>query len=154
MVKRTADADGIVFESRSARARAESKLTSAIAAPDHRPERVRDSLDEPPPHRAGHESAACVVDDVGDAEPDPPVALLEPAQRGVPGPERPGVVQDADIREARGPVVEVALVSELAVLEPVVAPLEAALAPPAQRRQTARVAAEGQELDTEAPRLD
>ena len=57
------------------------------------------------------------------------------------------MLEDVDALEALRPVVEILLVAELAVLEPVVAPLDAAVVPPVQRLEPALVAPERQELD-------
>src|SRR5207237_9627163 len=63
--------------------------------------------------------------------------------RQVPGGEVGALVsQHGDALKAAGPVVEIFLIREAAVLVAVVTPLQAALAPPAQARQRMRVASE------------
>src|SRR5206468_8585272 len=52
------------------------------------------------------------------------------------------VSQHGDALKAAGPVVEIFLICEAAVLVPVVTPLEAALAPPAQAVQRMGIASE------------
>ena len=52
----------------------------------------------------------------------------------------------ADPLEPLGPVIEILLVAEFAVFHAVVAPLDAALAPPTKRFEPTRVAFEGDPL--------
>ena len=63
--------------------------------------------------------------------------------RQVPGGEVGALVlQHGDALEAAGPVVEIFLICEAAVLVPIVTPLQAAFAPPAQAVQRMSIASE------------
>ena len=90
-----------------------------------------------------------VVEDDGHVvDPWSSVSLTQRVVGDVPGREAPAdVLEDLDAFEALGPVVEVHLVAELPVLEAVVAPLEAPLAPPLERRRPRLVIAEREPFD-------
>ena len=79
----------------------------------------------------------------------PPLAipLPEPVLRDVPRRQPAALVaEDMHALEPLEPVVEILLIAELAVLEPVIAPLDAAVMPPVKRLEAALVAAKGHEL--------
>src|SRR5262249_32411012 len=93
------------------------------------------------PHAVVVEENEGVVLDVDAARRLPHVVLGD-----VPGGKAATLVaEDVDSRESFGPVVEVLLVAELAVLEPVVAPLDAAVVPPVQGLEASPVPAKGEE---------
>src|SRR4051795_5806279 len=71
------------------------------------------------------------------------VSQLGPILTGVPG-SKPatGIGNDTHPLKSFRPVVQIALIAALAILTAIMAPLEAALAPPLERRKRARILAE------------
>jgi len=89
-----------------------------------------------------------VVKDNGNAiDEQPVVAAVEPISSYVPGPQSTAdVLQNVHPREEVGEPVEIRLVAVAVGLNPVVAPFDATLSPPAECGKSAAIATESFEL--------